>query len=341
MSPLFLYPMDRPPISAVIPTWNGLRYLPACLSALQAQLSPRDEIVLVDNASRDQAGAWARRYAPTVRILSLEQNLGFAGGTAAGLAVAHGELLLLINDDAMAEPGCVSALWAALRDHPAAGMAAGVLTFSRRPELIASAGIRFQGDGVAIDHQLGAHLNTLPQHPVPLFGASGGLALLRRELLTDVGSFEPSFFNYLEDADLAWRAQLRGWGCVLAPTARARHVYSATSGQGSPFKQRLLARNRLRVIVRCIPGPILAECLPHVLVYDLLAILYGLVRRQPAIARGRFDVLRELPLLRRQRQTIQARRTASLDSLRLWIDPAPPPWVALRRARQLATLTAT
>ena len=333
--------MDRPPISAVIPTWNGLRYLPACLSALQAQLSPRDEIILVDNASRDQAGVWARRYAPTVRILSLERNLGFAGGTAAGLAVAHGELLLLINDDAMAEPGCVAALWAALRDHPAAGMAAGVLTFSRRPELIASAGIRFQGDGVAIDHQLGVHLNTLPQHPVPLFGASGGLALLRRELLTDVGSFEPSFFNYLEDADLAWRAQLRGWGCVLAPTARARHVYSATSGQGSPFKQRLLARNRLRVIVRCLPGPILAECLPHILAYDLLALLYGLVRRQPAIARGRFEALRELPLLRLQRQTIQARRTASLDSLRLWIDPAPPPWVALRRARQLATLTAT
>lgn len=332
--------MQRPPISAIIPTWNGLRYLPACLSALSAQLGPGDEIVLVDNASRDGAGAWARRYAPAVRVLALPENLGFAGGTAAGIAAARGDLLLLINDDALAEPGCVAALWAALRDAPNAGAAAGVLTFSRRPELVASAGISFQRDGVATDLQLGDALGALPPAPVAIFGASGGLALLRRELIADVGSFEPSFFNYLEDADLAWRARLRGWGCVLAPTARARHVYSATAGQASPFKQRLLARNRLRLIVRCLPGPLLAECLPRIIIYDLLAAAYGLLRGQPALAQGRLDVLRELPALRGQRRSIQVRRSASLGELRAWLAPAPPPWAALRTARRLALLTA-
>ena len=63
--------MTRPAISVVIPTWQGLRYLPACLSALSAQLTPDDEIVLVDNHSRDGAGAWARRYMPEVRVLAL------------------------------------------------------------------------------------------------------------------------------------------------------------------------------------------------------------------------------------------------------------------------------
>jgi GT2 family glycosyltransferase len=332
--------MCRPPISAVIPTWNALRYLPACLSALRAQLAPGDEIVLVDNCSRDGAGAWARRHAPDVRVLELPENRGFAGGTAAGIAAARGELLLLINDDALAEPGCVAALWAALRDAPGAGAAAGALTFSRRPDIVASAGILFQRDGIATDLHLGLPTALLPPTPEPIFGASGGLALLRRELIADVGSFEPAFFNYLEDADLAWRSRLRGWGAMLAPGARARHVYSATAGQGSPFKQRLLGRNRIRVLVRCLPAPLLRECLPSILSYELLAVGYALLRRQGAIITGRLEAMRELPVLLAQRRAIQARRTAPIGDLAAWIMPAPPPWAALRVQRRLAALTA-
>ena len=323
----------------MIPTWNALRYLPACLSALRAQLAPGDEMVLVDNCSRDGAGDWARRYAPDVRVLALPENRGFAGGTAAGIAAARGELLLLINDDALAEPGCVAALWAALRDAPTAGAAAGVLTFSRRPATVASAGIVFQRDGVATDLHLGLPVAALPASPVEIFGASGGLALLRRDLIADVGSFAPTFFNYLEDADLAWRARLRGWGCVLAPGARARHVYSASAGQGSPFKQRLLGRNRLRVLVRCLPGPLMRDCLPSIVAYELLAVGYATLKRQSASIAGRAEALRELPTLLAQRRQIQARRTASLGDLARWITPAPPPWAALHVQRRLAALT--
>ena len=330
--------MSRPPISAVIPTWSALRYLPACLTALQAQLGPADEILLVDNHSRDRAGDWVRHHMPEVRVLELPENQGFAGGTTAGITAAKGELLLLINDDALAEPGCVEALWAALQGAPGAGAAAGVLTFSRRPAVVASAGISFQRDGVATDLHLGLPVGALPSAPVGIFGASGGLALLRRELLDDVGGLEPSFFSYLEDADLAWRARLRGWGAVLAPSARARHVYSATGGQGSPLKQRLLGRNRLRVIVRCLPGPLLRSCLPAILAYDLLTAAYATLRRQPAMIAGRLEALRELPALLAQRQFIQARRTASIGELAAWLEPAPAPLEALRRQRRLAAL---
>ncbi len=326
---------NRPPTSVIIPTWNALRYLPACLAALQAQLGPDDEIVLVDNASRDRAAAWARRYAPSVRLVELPHNQGFAGGTNAGIAAAHGALLLLCNDDALVEPGCVAALWAALQRNPEAGAAAGVLTFSRRPHLVASAGIRMQRDGVATDLWLGHSVTALPAAPVEIFGASGGLALLRRELIDDIGPFAAEFFNYLEDADLAWRARLRGWSCVLAPNARARHVYSASSGQGSPFKQRLLGRNRLRMLLRCLPSPLLLACLPAIVRYDALALAYAALRGQPAIATGRMEVLAELPHLLAQRRAIQARRSVPVGSLARWIEAAPAPWEVLRTQRRL------
>lgn len=330
----------RPPISAVIPTYNARRFLPACLAALRAQLGPQDEIVLVDNRSRDGAAAWARAYAPDVRLIELPENRGFAGGTNAGIAVARGELLLLINDDALAEPGCVEALWQALRAAPAAGAAAGVLVFSRRPALVASAGVRFRRDGVALDRQIGAVRAALPAAPIEIFGATGGLALLRRAMIADIGPFADDFFSYLEDADLAWRARLRGWGCALAPGALARHVYSATGGQGSPLKQRLLGRNRLRLLVRCLPAPLLAECLPAILAYDALALAYAALRRQPGLAVGRLEAVRALPTLLAQRRAIQSRRSAPLADLARWIEPAPGPLAELRERRRLAALLA-
>lgn len=321
----------RPPLSVVIPTWNARRFLPAVLQALRSQLTADDEIILVDNASRDHAGAWAQRHARDVRVIMLPANRGFAGGTNAGIAVATHDLLLLCNDDALVEPGSIAALWSALAHAPNVGAVAGVLLNSRRPCVVASAGIAVRRDGVALDHAIGQHVANLPTAPHPVFGASGGFALLRRALLTDCGTFAASFFNYLEDADLAWRARLRGWETVVAPGARARHVCSAS---GSGLKQRLLARNRLRLVVRCMPTPLLTECLPSIALYDALAVMYGLWRAHD-IAAGRLAVLPELPALLRQRRAIQSRRTAPVAALRAWLQPAPLAWRAHRLHHQL------
>jgi GT2 family glycosyltransferase len=331
---------ERPataPLSAIIVTWNGLRFLPACLDALAPQLPAGGEIVLVDNGSTDGTADWARACYPDVRLVALPRNTGFAGGVAAGLRAACGALLLLVNNDAFLEPGTVAALTAAL-DRPEIGAAGGVLTFDHRPDLVASAGIRVQRDGLALDLWPGRRLADLPPAPCEIFGPSGGLALFRRALLEDIGPPEPSFFAYLEDADLAWRARLRGWRSVLAPGARARHVYSATGEQGSPFKQRLLARNRLRLIVRCLPGPLLGRCLPGILLYDVQAAAYGLATRQAAMVAGRLQALHELPALLHQRRAIQARRTAPIAALARWLEPASPPWAALREQRRLDAL---
>jgi GT2 family glycosyltransferase len=333
--PAATHGQHRPPVSVVIPTWNALRYLPACLAALRAQLGADDEIVLVDNRSRDHAAGWVRLHAPDVRLLELPTNRGFAGGTNAGLRAARNDLLLLCNDDALVEPGCIDALWSVLNIEAEVGMVAGVLTFSRHPHIVASAGIAMQRDGVARDLWLARFVAALPAAPCDIFGASGGLALLRREMLDDVGLFEERFFSYLEDADLAWRARLRGWRCVLAPGARARHVVSAS---GSHLKQRLLGRNRLRVIIRCMPLSLLLECLPLIVRYDALAFAYALLRHQPAIAAGRLEALHELPTLLAQRRAIQLRRTTPCQELAYWLEPAPSPLAALRLQHTVQTL---
>jgi GT2 family glycosyltransferase len=332
--------MTSVPLSAIIVNWNGLRYLPACLDALLPQLPPGAEVLLVDNASTDGSAALARERYPAIRLVALRENLGFAGGVNAGLRAARGDLLLLLNNDAFAQPDFVDALLGTLDRCPNAGAAGAVLTFDHRPDLVASAGIRVRRDGLALDLWAGRPVAELPAAAQPIMGPSGGAALYRRALLEDVGLMEPGFFNYLEDADLAWRALLRGWHSIVAPGARARHVYSTTAGQGSPFKQRLLGRNRVRTIVRCVPGPLLRSCLPAILGYDLLAAGYGLAMRQPAMLAGRLAALSELPELLRQRRAIQAHRSAPLAEIARWMEPAGWPWTVLREQRRLDAILA-
>jgi len=327
--------MNSAPLSVVIVSWNGMRQLPECLAALLPQLPLDAEVILVDNGSADGTPTWARARHAQLRVIALPENLGFAGGVNVGLRAARGELLLLLNDDAFVEPGFVAALLDVMTRQPDVGAASGVLLFAHRPEIVASAGIRVRRDWLALDLWAGQRAAELPTEPQPIMGASGGAALYRRALLEDIGLMEPNFFNYLEDVDLAWRALLRGWRSVVAPQARARHVYSATAGQGSPFKQRLLGRNRLRVIARCLPADLVARCLPAILAYDLLAILYAALTRKPAIASGRLAALRDLPRLLRERRAIQSGRRASTSDLVRWIEPAATPWRTLGEQRQL------
>src|SRR5262245_38427918 len=134
--------MSEIPLSVVIVSWNGMRHLPRCLAALLPQLPDGAEVVLVDNGSTDGMAVWARATHPNARVIQLPENLGFAGGVNAGLRVARSALLLLLNDDAFAEPGCVAALLEAMCRRPEYGAAGAVLLFDHRPDLAASAGIR-------------------------------------------------------------------------------------------------------------------------------------------------------------------------------------------------------
>src|SRR5207237_5418060 len=93
-------------------------------------------------------------------------------------------------------------------------------------------------------------------------------------------SVRRGLFCYLEDADLAWRAQLAGWRAVYAPMARVTHWHSATSVEGSPFKSHLLGRNKVWLIAKNYPIPQLWYYLPLIVAYDVAAIIYSVFKHR-------------------------------------------------------------
>ncbi|HEY0739596.1 MAG TPA: glycosyltransferase family 2 protein [Herpetosiphonaceae bacterium] len=324
-------------ISVIVVTWNGLHVLKECVAALARQTLAH-ELIVVDNGSQDGTRAWLAEHAPESRVIALPQNLGFAGGNNAGLRAATGDCLVLLNNDTIAPPDFLEQIVAPLADDRQIGAVAGVLTFAHQPQTIASAGIVVSRDGLHRDLWAFQPVDSLPAAPIEIFGASGGAVCYRRAALDAVGLFDESYFNYLEDADLAWRLRLGGWRCVLAPAARVRHIYSATSGQGSPFKQRLLARNRLRVILRCLPLKLLRKNWWPIVRYDLLALGYGVVRLQPAVITGRLHALRQIPELVRERRAVQKRREVRSDSLERWLEAPASIREMLDEQRTLAAI---
>ncbi|HEX8754598.1 MAG TPA: glycosyltransferase family 2 protein [Solirubrobacterales bacterium] len=214
-----------------IPNFNGAARLGETLASLREQSEPV-EVVLVDNGSSDDSVALARREFPEVTVLELGRNLGFGAAINQAVRRHPAELLILLNNDARAEPGFAAALLAAAEG---AETVAGVLLQEREPGLIDSAGVVADRTLMGFDYLHGEAAEAALSAPAPL-GPTGGAALYRREAFEAVGGFDERIFLYYEDLDLALRMAAAGARCRLAGDARALHAYSASLGAASARK---------------------------------------------------------------------------------------------------------
>jgi N-acetylglucosaminyl-diphospho-decaprenol L-rhamnosyltransferase len=215
-----------------IPNWNGGEHLARALESLRAQTVEID-VVVADNGSSDGSDAMVAERFPEVRLLRLGENRGF--GTALNRAVeAHpADAIVLLNNDAAAEPRFVEALLDGLGT--GVDSVAGVMLQESDPGSIDSAGVVADRTLMGFDYLHGEPVAAAATAPAPL-GPTGGAALYRREAFEAVGGFDERIFLYYEDLDLALRLAARGGGCRLAPDARALHAYSAGLGAASAAK---------------------------------------------------------------------------------------------------------
>jgi GT2 family glycosyltransferase len=314
-------------VSVVIANWNGRHHLEACLAALDEQTRLPDEVIVVDNGSTDGSVAWLAQRYPAVTVIANAHNRGFAAANNQGLQAARGDYLALLNNDTRPEPGWLTALLVAVEAEPSVGMAASLMVFASRTELINSTGICVDRAGITWDRAGGQALASVSSQVVEVFGASAGAALYRRALFDDVGGFDETFFAYLEDVDLAWRARWRGWRAVHVPQARVYHAHSATGGQGSAFKTYWLSRNKLVLLAKNYPAPYLWWRLPLLLAYDGLSLLAALItQRNLSALRGRLAGLAALRQAWRHRRAIMRRASVPAPVIWAWLEPAEWPW---------------
>jgi GT2 family glycosyltransferase len=307
----------RSTVSLVIPNYNGVPLLPTCLDAVAGQRRQPDETLVVDDASTDGSLDLLRERYPWVRVLSLPRNLGFVGAVNHGFAHAKGQIVALLNTDTEAEPGWLESLVAPLEADPLLGCTASKLLLFDRRDTVHAAGDGYSAGGVPINRGAWTRDDGRFDAPELIFGASGGAAAYRASMLRELGGFDPWLISYLEDTDLSWRAQLRGYRCLFVPQARVYHHIGASGGGIRPSY--FCGRNFVLVLARDVPGPLLRRYWWRI-VREQGAIVCQALRhvREPAARariKGYLAGLIELRSALRRRASVQRARTVSIEYL--------------------------
>ncbi len=309
----------RPTLSVLIVAWNSREELARTLPALLPELGEDDELIVVDNDSTDGTAEAVRESASRARVVIVDtgRNLGFAAGCNAGAAEATGDLLVILNPDAAPLPGFGEAIrrpwlqgrgWAAWQ----------ALVAAAGGTEINSAGNPVHFTGIV---WAGGHGRPIAEAPPAgeVTALSGACLAIPLRTWREVGGFPERFFLYHEDVDLSLRLRLRGGALGIEPAAVVDHDYEFGA---RAHKWRWLERNRLAVLVRAYPAPLLVLLAPALLATELallaVSISGGWGRQKLA---ANLEALRWLPRLLRERRQIQATRTVSAAEFASWLTP--------------------
>ena len=238
---------------AVVLNWNGGEDTPRALESLTGI-----ETICVDNGSRDGSDAEVERRFPDVELVRTGANLGFAGGNNVGIrrALERGaDWILLINNDAVAQPGLVEALARAAADRPDAGVLACKVLFEER-DAVMYAGATFNTWLGYSGRRTGFGAPDTFTEMRNVTRADGAAMAVSRGALERVGLLDEQLFAYVEDVDLSLRARAAGLAVVFVPGAVVRHRGSAsTGGAASTTNLYYSTRNTIAVVERHRPLP--------------------------------------------------------------------------------------
>lgn len=293
--------MVHPRLSVVIVAHNSLADLRAMLPALLAEVDRDDEVIIVDSGSSDGLAGALEHAAPVVRLLAAPGNVGFAAGANLGVSLAQGELIVLLNPDAVVQPGWAGAIRAPWGGQWAGWM--GLVTMDGGTKVNTSGGV-LHFTGLAWAGQVGEPVAAAPHAPTAVAFLSGACLALPRETWQEIGGLPEHFFMYGEDVDLSLRLRLAGGRLAVAPDAQVIHDYDFDKGAR---KWRLLERNRWATVLRTYPAPLLALVLPGLLATEVA--IWAISFRggwAPMKALATLDVVRALPQLVRERRHVQA-----------------------------------
>jgi hypothetical protein len=227
-------------LSVIVPSHSTRELTLRCLRSVESQGSVVDEIIVVDDASRDDTVDQVRRRFPQVRVIVLESRSGFTVAANRGLDAARGQLLLLLNSDTEVLEGGLTALREAFETDPALGVAGGQLFFPNgepqwsggdEPGVLWSFAL---ASGFAeLLAQLPGYRRLRPVRggrgdPKPVEWVTGAALACRREVWREVGPLDQTFRFYCQDLDLCLRARRAGWGVEILPRFQVTHVHGAT-----------------------------------------------------------------------------------------------------------------
>jgi len=252
-------------LSIIIPNYNGAKYLSDCLKNLKISLnkcpSLKFEIILVDNASTDQS----IKIAKDCQIIKNHSNLGFAKAVNQGIRKAKYEYVCLLNNDVNLDQNYFKLIIEKIKKYPKIACFCGTV-LNRDGTQIESQGISFDWSGKCFQNQ--KYFSDF------VWGSSGASVIYHKKILKKIGLFDEHYFAYIEDVDLAFRLQKRGYQTLLIPQALAYHLGGATSNQMGNFRAKQVFKNWIYFIFKNYSPRDIFQNLPSLILERLRNLSY-------------------------------------------------------------------
>lgn len=297
-----------PTASIIIASYNGRKYLPACLTSVLEQIADEDQVILVDNASQDGTPELVTEAFPQVRLIRNQANCGFAAACNQGAAEAAGEVLVFLNQDTYVAPGWLDQLVGGLLGESGVGLATSRLLLMSEPDRIQMCGQDVHYTGLVYGRGYYTPAQTMPSSD-DVFAVSGASFAIRRTDWDALGGLDETFYMYYEETDLSWRAQLAGLACRYVPDSVAYHDYH--DSQKSSLQLYYSFRNRVLMLFKNYSGYAFVALLPGLILAELitwgLAFQYGW-KGIRAKLRASLWILLHLNAIRGSRQAAQKKR---------------------------------
>ena len=242
-------------VTIIIPNYNGIKFMKDCIESLRTQTYKNFEILVVDNGSKDESVDYLRDLESyesnlNIKVIYLDENLGFAGGVNVGLAACDSKYVILLNNDTEVFPDYVEMLVNAIEKSEKIFAINPLMINAHDKELVDDAGDGYSLLGWGYQIGVGEKVADFTKRRA-VFSACAGASIYRKSILDEIGYFDEMHFAYLEDMDLSFRARLRGYIIGFEPMAKVYHLGSATSGSKyNSFKVRLAARNNIYLIYK-------------------------------------------------------------------------------------------
>ncbi|MBP2321757.1 GT2 family glycosyltransferase [Kibdelosporangium banguiense] len=213
-----------PLVSVVIVTHGGGELLTRCISALRDNTREAIEVIVLDSASPDGTGEWARRALPDVKVHTSVANHGFGAMSNMGVLDARAPYVCFLNADVTVSPNWLPPLLEVLETQPHVGAVAPLMN---NPD----GTVQEYGSVVRADGWSEAWTDTSALFRRPVDYASGACLLVRRRAFFEVGGFAPEYhIAYFEDTDLAFALREAGWSTVVEPRSAVVHERHGISG---------------------------------------------------------------------------------------------------------------
>jgi GT2 family glycosyltransferase len=300
--------MDRGKVSFIIVNWNGRETVEECLDSLLGQTHTNREIIFVDNHSSDGSLELVRDSYSLDKLISLDQNHGYAEANNIGFAQAEGKFIALVNNDAVLDP-----LWLENavnvfcqdKEGTVGSVATKIINYHQR-DIIDTAGVEFFGFGAGWDYK-GLPVDSKEVNSrKEVFGAVATASLYRKKILDRIGLFDPRYFIYFEDTDLAFKLRLFGYKCLYEPEAICFHHGGVKQDKDSRFYIDYGRRNIEFLFLKNFQGRLLAKyALSHCLYEGVLFGFFLFSGKGIPFLRAKIQFLKNLGYLLQERKKLK------------------------------------